>query len=207
MTKSTRQDSSSPRSSSSALVLGVGGHGNLDEGNVVASGQCRAGVVVAHHRHDVQGQVSRIATVEQFREAMVVLRDHHECAPARVLATDRQLRVEGGERRLESTADDVQVVGVGLEARPHAELRRDGVGELIVLQDVAADPDDRGRGRQDDAWSIDALQGDDDRRSRSPFGRRRAYDKSSRRVPAVAWMTRPPRESLRGRRRGDTLAR
>jgi hypothetical protein len=63
----------------------------------------------------------------------------------------------------------VEVVDVRLEARAHAELRRDRVGELVVLHDVAPDADDRRGSREDDAGLIEALQGDDVNSHGSPF--------------------------------------
>jgi hypothetical protein len=53
--------------------------------------------VIARHRDDVEGQVTRVSAIRQFSEAMIVLRDHHQGAPVGVFEADGEVGHEGGE--------------------------------------------------------------------------------------------------------------
>src|SRR5665213_1335650 len=90
--------------------LGARRDGNLVVGHGVSRGQFGAVRVVAHDGNDVEGQVARVAAIQQLREAVVVLRDHHQGASSRLLATDRHFRLEEGEGYDDNVTDSVKVI-------------------------------------------------------------------------------------------------
>jgi hypothetical protein len=98
--------------------------------------------------------------VEQLGEAVIVGRDHDERTSTHVLEPHAERRREWGEFSFERGPHEGYVLGLGLEARAHAELVGHGVGELVVLQDIATDRNDGGAGGANDPRDVVAAQGD-----------------------------------------------
>ena len=99
--------------------------------------------------------------VEQFGETVVVLGHHHQCATTVTFATDPQCWLETFQVLKEQTLNAFNIVNAGTKACAHHEVIGHGVGELIVLKNVATQRHDGGGRSEHYPRLVVTLQGRD----------------------------------------------
>ena len=142
------------------LGLGVRRHGKVDEFDPVGLGDRLAVGVVRNDHRDLQREIFGSPSIEQVDEAVIELRHHdHHSGPKRGTA-QHDLGTEADETLVEACPSSIGDANVGFEHCPEAEDPGVDVFELGVLDDVAADVEQRSGDGMHDASSVRALNGE-----------------------------------------------
>jgi hypothetical protein len=114
--------------------------------------------VIAHYRHNVENEVALITAIEEVGETVIESRNHEQRPAAHCFGSNAQIWSKAVQLLSERTFHYCHVVILGFKTSAHAELGGHGIGELVVLQYVAAQLDNGRTGGEHDARTIDALQ-------------------------------------------------
>jgi len=168
-TKSASYCSTSASSCASASTRVDGLHRYLEVGHRVTLRQIRAITVIAHYRHNVENEVALITAIEEVGETVIESRNHEQRPAAHCFGSNAQIWSKAVQLLSERTFHYCHVVILGFKTSAHAELGGHGIGELVVLQYVAAQLDNGRTGGEHDARTIDALQSNYRRTARGLF--------------------------------------
>lgn len=142
------------------LGLGVLGHGEVVEGDVVGLGERFEVGVVGDDQGNVDGELARLLPEEEVVEAVADFGHHDEDLGLLRHGTQRVVHLHGGGERVEFRGE----MGRGLgwtKVHSHEELLRVAVTELLEVQDVQAVLGEDARYGVDDAWFVRAGERED----------------------------------------------
>lgn len=143
------------------LRLGIGGNGEVVEGDVVGSGQGREVGVVGDDQGDLNVKLAGRLTEQQVIEAVADLRDHDHHAGLLDGGVDLEVHREGFRCGVESSAQLLElhrIAGRG-ELHAHEEALGSGISELRRVDNVQIVLDEEGRDGVDNAGAIGPGQG------------------------------------------------
>ncbi|KZL64146.1 hypothetical protein CI238_00599 [Colletotrichum incanum] len=120
------------------LGLGILGNGQVVELNAVVAGKTLVLVVVGDNEGDINGQLAGLCAEENVVKAVADLGDHDQGAQLAGDGADAvPVQLEVGSEGVERGLEVLRRLGLGRpKVHAHEKLFRDGVGELLEIQDV-----------------------------------------------------------------------